>query len=470
MIAVSITEFGHYFLPLLLAVALLRRQWLLPAAFAAAILQSPAALVVTVNASKYGVTPFNVATLFIALHLTWQVLQRRRIDFGAGTVRRTLAIWALFTGVSVVGAIVLPRLFAGMPVYLLADPIGFDAAMTPLRPTVVNWVQAVNSLTMLMLFVYTLQLPDRARLLQRCLCGLGLALAVSVLVGVYQRLGWIGVVAHPHEFWASNPSYVQMWSTPFGSFERVSFPFVEPSFASAWFAAVAGGMMTWYFFGKRWWWLGGLGALICALALLNTLGYTGLLAFAAFVLALSIWVVFIALRRAALRRKLLVRLTIAVAAIVVAIITTFGCLENSRYRTSVATAGAMLNNKLAEIADRGVRANSNRQALVIARDSYGLGVGSGSNRASNYFLSLLTNTGVAGLSLFLFALCVQWLAVAKSRAIQDDQKALVLGATVCMLIAVAGGIPDQNWPPLWIILLTGFCALAQQEHEQQKSR
>ena len=130
MIAVSITEFGHYFLPLLLAVALLRRQWLLPAAFAAAILQSPAALVVTVNASKYGVTPFNVATLFIALHLTWQVLQRRRIDFGAGTVRRTLAIWALFTGVSVVGAIVLPRLFAGMPVYLLADPIGFDAAMT----------------------------------------------------------------------------------------------------------------------------------------------------------------------------------------------------------------------------------------------------------------------------------------------------------------------------------------------------
>lgn len=469
MIAVSVTELGHYFLPLLVAVALLRTQWLLPAAFAAAILQSPAALVVTVNAGRYGVTPFNVAALFIALHLTWRVVLRRHIDLGAAAVRLTLAVWALFTAVSVVGAVVLPRLFAGMPVYLLADPVGFDAAMTPLRPTVVNWVQAVNSLTMLMLFVYALQLPDRARLLQRCLCGLGLALAVSVLVGVYQRLGWMGVVSHPHEFWASNPSYVQMWSTPFGSFERVSFPFVEPSFASAWFAAMAGGMMTWYFFGKRWWWLGGLGALICALALLNTLGYTGLLAFAAFVLALSIWVVFIALRRVALRRKLFVRLTIAVAVTVVAIITTISWLENSPYRTSVVTAGAMLHNKLAQIADSGVRANSNRQALVIARDSYGLGVGSGSNRASNYFLSLITNTGVAGLSLFLFALCVQWLAVAKSRAIQDDQKAFVLGATVCMLIAVAGGIPDQNWPPLWIVLLTGFCALAQQENEQEKS-
>ena len=464
MIAVSITEFGHYFLPSLLAVALLRKQWLLPAAFAAAILQSPAAFIVTVNVSKYGVTPFNVAALFIALDLTWQVLRRRRIDLGTASVRLTLAAWVLFTSVSVVGAIVLPRLFAGMPVYLLADPIGFDAAMTPLRPSAVNWVQAVNSLTMLMLFVYALQLPDRARLLQRCLCGLGLAVAVSVSVGIYQRLGWMGVVAHPHQFWASNPSYVQMWSTPFGAFERVSFPFVEPSFASAWYAAMAGGALSLYFFGKRWWRLGGLGALICALALINTLGFTGLLALAAFVLCLSIWVLFIALRIAALRRALLVRLAIAVAAIVVAIITTISWLQHSPHRTNVATAGAMLNNKLAEIADSGVRARSNQHALVIARDSYGLGVGSGSNRASNYFLSLLTNTGLAGLAAFLIAVALSWVSCARSRDVSVDGKAFVLGATACMLVAVAGGIPDQNWPPLWILLLTVFCACAQ-KHE-----
>ena len=122
----------------------------------------------------------------------------------------------------------------------------------------------------------------------------------------------------------------------------------------------------------------------------------------------------------------------------------------------------MLSEKLGDVTDRGVRARSNQQALSIARDSYGLGVGSGSNRASNYFLSLLTNTGLLGTLAFLSAVALPWVGLARSQTVADDPKVFVLGATACMLVSVAGGIPDQNWPPLWIVLLTVFCAYAQQ--------
>jgi hypothetical protein len=457
-----VTEFGGYFLPLVALCALLRAQWLLPLAFVTAVLQSPAVVVVLAGPAKFGVTPFNVAALFVAIHLLWMIVRSQRIDLGTGRLRLALFAWVLFTVISVIGAFALPRLFAGLPVYLLADPNGFDYLLTPLRFSVVNQVQAVNSMIMLMFFVYVMQLPDRACLLRKCLWGLGLALVVSTSVGIYQRLGWMGVVAQANEFWASNPSYVQMWQTPFGPIQRVSFPFVEPSFASAWFAAMAGGFLSLYCFGKRRWWWGGLGMVGAALALLNTLGFTGMLAFAAFALVLATAIVLVVLiNLGQLRRTLVARggMLLASVALVGAFATAW--LENSTEKSTVSTVWSMLSEKLGEVADTGVRARSNRQALLIAQDSYGLGVGSGSNRASNYFLSLLTNTGLVGILAFLFALAVPLFGVVRSRGVNDDAKVFVLGATACMLMSVAGGIPDQNWPPLWIFLITVFCAYAQ---------
>lgn len=471
MDGVTLTEFGWYFLPILALCALARASWLLPLVFVAAVLQSPAVIVVLVGKAKFGVTPFNVAAGFIAVHLLWLVARQRRVDLGHGRLRIALAAWVLFTAVSVIGALTLPRLFSGMPVFLLADPNGFDYLLTPLRFTVVNLVQAVNSLIMLMLFIYALQLPDRAALLKKCLWGLGLALAVSIAVGVYQRLGWMGLVVQPNEFWASNPSYVQMWQTPFGPIQRVSFPFVEPSFTSAWFAAIAGGLTSLYCFGTRRWWWGGLGMVAASMALLNTLGFTGMLAFAAFALILGALLLLAALTNWRRQRgRLMIRVGIGLATAVVVGVVAAAWLESSPEKSNVSTVWFMLTEKLGEVADSGVRARSNRQALLIARDSYGLGVGSGSNRASNYFLSLLTNTGLIGTLAFLLAVALPWVGLARSHTVSADAKAFVLGATACMLMSVAGGIPDQNWPPLWIVLLTVFCAYAHQYSSSEMMR
>ncbi len=463
MDSVAVTEFGWYFLPLLASCALLRPHWLLPLAFVAAVLQSPAVVVVLVGASKFGVTPFNVVALCIAVHLLWLVMRSRRIDVGTGRLRLALLAWTVFTAISVAGAFVLPRLFAGLPVFLLADPNGFDYLLTPLHFTLVNLVQAINSMIMLMFFIYVLQLPDRTELLRKCIWGLSLALMASISVGVYQRLGWMGFVAQPHEFWASNPSYVQMWQTPFGPIQRVSFPFVEPSFASAWFAAMAGGFLSLYCFGKRRWWWGGLGVVSTALALVNTLGFTGMLAFAGFTLLLGIVVTAMLLTNwQQMRSALLVRAGIAMMAVAVAGLAVSAWPEGGSEKANVSTVWSMLGEKLGEVSDSGVRARSNRLALLIARDSYGLGVGSGSNRASNYFLSLLTNTGLAGTLAFLLAVALPLAGLVRSRAVGVDTKVFLMGATACMLLSVAGGIPDQNWPPLWIVLLTTFCAYARQ--------
>lgn len=54
----------------------------------------------------------------------------------------------------------------------------------------------------------------------------------------------------------------------------------------------------------------------------------------------------------------------------------------------------------------GVRVESNKRAIEIVKETYGPGVGLGSNRASSFFASLVSNTGVLGALFFAECCCL----------------------------------------------------------------
>jgi hypothetical protein len=106
----------------------------------------------------------------------------------------------------------------------------------------------------------------------------------------------------------------------------------------------------------------------------------------------------------------------------------------------------------------GIRELSNKRALEIVQETYGLGVGMGSNRASSFFASLVSNTGVLGAALFCAMLVSLLWRYVRAPALTDMQ-IFVAVALPTATLAMGLGIPDLNLPMYWgfIFLAFVFC-------------
>ena len=103
----------------------------------------------------------------------------------------------------------------------------------------------------------------------------------------------------------------------------------------------------------------------------------------------------------------------------------------------------------------GVRELSNKRALEIVKETYGLGVGLGSNRASSFFASLVSNTGVLGALLFSGMLVTLLWRYFKAPKLTDMQ-IFVAASLPTATLAMGLGIPDLNLPMYWGFIFLGF--------------
>ncbi len=103
----------------------------------------------------------------------------------------------------------------------------------------------------------------------------------------------------------------------------------------------------------------------------------------------------------------------------------------------------------------GARELSNMRALEIVQETYGLGVGMGSNRASSFFASLVSNTGVLGAALFCAMLVSLLWRYVRAPALTDMQ-IFVAVALPTATLGMGLGIPDLNLPMYWGFIFLGF--------------
>jgi hypothetical protein len=458
----TITAFGSLFLPLILFVFLFRRGWLLPLLVVSVVLQSPAVGVFHWAGASYGITPFLAVSALVALDFAW----RWRRGYGSawpapGPLRRLLLLWLVFGGVAIAGALALPWAFRGVAVISPLDKAGISAVMSPLLPSINHLAQVVNLALILVSMFWVLQQRNDANLARRLWIGVIAAVLVSVVVGLQQRLGWNGLVPLWDTFWASNPTYDQDYRTWVGVVRRVSWPFVDPTYGSAWYAAVFGGFSAMFLAGmqrNR----ALLGALLALFALGNSLGGVGLftlLAWAVLALCAAAWVFLI---RPEWRGMLAYRLVLAA---LVGLCLALAVHLVLRHDGLIGNAGTVLRGTFDNWARHlfGVqRSHADIRAVGLLRDTWGLGVGMGSNRASSYLATLLGNTGVLGAALFLTA-CAYQLRLLSKVALKGRAIAMFfLGSSVSALITMVVAIPDQNWPVFWILVLGGIACLPQE--------
>jgi hypothetical protein len=289
---------------------------------------------------------------------------------------------------------------------------------------------------------------------RRMVWGALAALALVLGVGLYERLAWTLDWPTAVAFWLNNPGYALLGGqVTAGDLMRVSSPFSEPSYTSSYLATTTLGLMAVAAFGRRTRWALALGVL-SALGLFNTLGSTGWAAAGLAALAIVFWM---GARASVLDDNNHIRareawIWLVLSAVLVA---TLWAAQSTRYSQDIdKTLNELLLNK-AQPGNQEERAVTNVRAMEIVQETHGLGVGMGSNRASSFYASLLSNTGVPGALLFAAMLGTLLWRYFRSPRLTDAQ--LFVGVSLfTATIAMGQGIPDLNLPMYWGFIFLGF--------------
>lgn len=463
----SLTAFGVVVIPLVVAIALFKRQWLLPALMIASTLQALSILNIDFGHGQVrrGFSAFVFIATVIVLSLAGRV---RRLythrDWLCGSAGWNLKLWLAYVTIAVAGAALLPFVFRHTPVYSWIGNSSIDVGLTPLRWSLSNLDQAANLILLIGVLIYIRVFREDRLLVKRMVAGLVIALILSVLMGLQQRMAWHQNAPMMGDLWVNTPVDPNNQISYIGQIARASWPFTDATHGSAWYAAMFGGGLVVFLIGKR-----RQLALFCMIlstfALLNGLGATGIAAIGVFCVFGALTWVLIFVTQPHLRWVLGYQFVLAVLVVACCSLAVYIVLRHNGVLPSAQTAvmNLLTGNNLTFWGD--IQQQTNLHGLALLHDSFGLGVGLGSNRASSYFVSLFSNTGLLGGLVFLVALSHLVYVLVKTQTLRRvNDTALFLSGSLCTAtISVAIAVPDQNWSSYWVFILTSYARISQYE-------
>ena len=342
-----------------------------------------------------GITPYFFVGALIAARIIAQMLTGRLGLKADEPTQRHVRVLVVFVAWAVVSALLLPILFSGMPVDL--GRAGVDATyfyLVPLHWSFSNVGQAgylVIDLCVVLCFLRNAARPGYVEGLVRAFTWCGL---VVTAVGVYQLLSYRIALPFPNSFFYSNKVWAQLNGEGIAGNYRINATFPEASSAGDFFA-------MWAVFelimaersgrdGARHWWY----ALAGSFMVVTTTSTTGYLA-VGIAWSLFIWKYFV---RGLLRGRVAVRALLAAVLSVAAVATAFLLGGHSASLLDTVVLNKMQSgsavHRLASVYD----------SIGIFVQSFGLGVGLGSDRAMSSAAYILANLGVIGVVLTCYLL------------------------------------------------------------------
>ena len=371
------------------------------------------------NIGDRGIQPYYViAALFVARALLYKHQSREEAAHFKGK-----GLLAAFAALGVASAFVLPRLFAGLPVF---DPsLGLDAGLIvrpPLAFGTGNVAQA-GYLIVQVLVVWAASLRFSSLAFSR----------KAYVVSFYLLAGVIAVqllcaqlkIAFPYSVLQNNPGYYMQDTT---TDSRPTGTFPEPSMAGVMLSLFFAGFLAEYFGGT-----GKLSRVILAAIAVGVVASSGSLIAASIVLAAMF--LFPPKKNGASGRAFggARRAGLIVA---IAFLVAFSPLKETLLRQTV---GKVYSNSFV------TRISADLYAVDLAASTRWIGVGLGSNRPSSLITSLLSNVGILGTVGFALLL---WLL---TRNATGDSK-WVRWSALAVFVDMAVGVPDITSPTLWIVM------------------
>jgi len=442
---VDLTQAGVFFIPATVLLCFLARPpWLLLWTSLLAPFEAASVLNVYIGDYVFGVQPGYLAASALLGSVGMRALLRGKIRNG----RRLAIVYRpliLFAAYAVISAALVPELLARR-VEVFPPRVGIALAnLAPLQPSTTNISQALY-VVFLAAFAFAvssvvLQSGNAATVLKAYVIS---GVLVS-LVGLYQLLAFHMGLSYPTEFLYSNPVYSQGYAQLLGEVKRVSGTLTEPSVFAYYLAGVLAALAGVYFFTRQRLVICLLAGLISAMLLIST-STTAYVSLA----VLSMIVLVVAIRSNTSRGRMILHgLALAALGAPILVLAWKGGVEE--LATYVVRSAILEKATSLSFADR---VGTDLHSLTLVAESYGLGVGWGSNRSSSLVTNLISNAGIPGtVLLYVFARRVASLTRTARRAYPDRSIAipLVLSA-LGMLVAGIISNPDINHVVFWVNL------------------
>jgi hypothetical protein len=438
------TFLGVFFIPVALVCFLWQPFYLLPLLMLASIFEAGSVLNGAIGDFEFGISPFYLTEIFIVLRLLMLAfgpakllnLLPRRVNPMRAVAWVLLAfwLWCFFS------AFVMPHLFAGTSVSVPRN--GTDEDFAPLHWSLSNLAQAGYLTLNVATVMYALHIVRTHRQTEQLVKALYFAVFIVVIIGCAQFLaakeGW----DFPYETFNNNPVYGKGIDQDIESFHRINSTFNEPSMAGSYLASITCGLLASFLTGRR-----GLTWLLALLGVTTTLFLTtSTTGFA----AVAIGVVVLLLYFNPFRGHKEGGKSSALGWVV--ILAVFGAMGAVLFFTP-----DLLDAVLSTTVEKGdsysfwVRLANEFHSMGLVLQTYGLGVGLGSNRSSGLIPTMLSSVGLVGTSLFTAVLY----KIARAFPGRSARSSLQIGfwALLTMIISETVAVPDLNRSVLWALLV-----------------
>jgi hypothetical protein len=403
-----------------------------------------------INTGGLGISPYYFTLMLIAAHCVFVRVTAAYFLGGSMDVRRIMGCAIVLLMLGLGSAVVMPRVFAGMPV--LSPRLSADA-QAPLEFSTSNIGQAVYLLLNVLMLWYTAQTCRTPTAARGMLKAFSIAGIVVVGLAGYQLVSSLTGLPFPDDLLYSNDGYVMQHGTAILDMPRICSTFTEPSslavFLISFIAFLIGAMETGF---GGWQIIVVLLASIAALVLsTSSTAYIGLAAITAW----GIWrYIFLPVLKGRGSFKAALVMTLLIGGTVSAFV---------------------VNDQLREVIQKTVfekdesasyeeRSQADSYSMQVARQTWGLGAGLGSNRASSFLPSVLSTLGIGGAAILALLIAL----LVRSNGIGDWAQHLHRPLAAA-LIAVVGAkmisSPDLATPSMWALMagLISVRAMVQQQ-------
>ena len=437
------TFLGVVFIPATLFCFLWQPFYLLPLLVISSIFEAGAVFNSDLGNFNFGIPPFYFVEVFIFLRLVMLVFSSEKIfPRKDARLRAIVVLLCIFWAWSFISAFVMPRAFAGIQV---TAPRSDAEEFVPLEWSLSNLAQAGYLTLNCCTLMYAIHVVRSRKQTEQLMKAFYWAIFIVVFVGFAQffadRLG----LDFPYELFNNNVGYGQATGQVVSEVHRINSTFMEPSMAGSYlataFCGLAAGLLS-----KKLELLSVLACLFVLVALLLTASSTGLA-------SLAIGVVMLALYFNPFRSRDPHKSSVSfwVGLAILSIVGYF-VLAN----TDLGDAIVAMTIAKTETYSFWSRVAKELQALLICANTYGLGVGLGSNRSSGLLPTMLSTVGIVGTSLFamvLYRIAKLFSGTSKSKSLQ-----ITFWALLTMIISEIVAVPDLNRPTMWCLL---FIVLSQ---------
>lgn len=354
-----------------------------------------------------------------------------------------LEIWLLayFFVFIIGGAFLLPKIFEGY-VNVLPTRGGLDSGfVVPLKPESTNIIQSAYLVFNLLLTLLPFKFAKNGHKIDEAIIkGLSVGAIISGILGFYQTIGYQIGLPWPSNIINSNLGVLQLEEQTMMGMRRMSSTFLEPALLALHFLAAFGLIML----GQKKIALG----FFCLAVLVFSTSTTAYIGFA---ILIFIWVI--------TNGKKLNPQTMKIGgAIFLGVI--FAYLADYLLADSQYTQRLLINKF--DSGSGAVRLNADALAWNALRDTYGLGVGIGSLRASSLSATLIASAGIPATLIFIIFVSCTLIRTARIKTIFSQS---LVYCMLGVLIAWSISIPDWTLPIFW---LTCGAAIAHQHIENKK--